>query len=59
MTDRERCKHCSEERQDSHPNEHFGLCCDCYDLSLGMPLERLNAERAAKGKEPVKPWLKR
>lgn len=33
---------------------HKGLCCDCFDLKMGMPLELLNAEREAKGKPPLK-----
>lgn len=32
---------------------HDGLCCDCFDLSMGMPLDQLNVERAAKGKLPL------
>lgn len=39
-----------------HPN----LCCDCFDLSHGIPLTYLNKERAAKGRKPLtKPWPER
>jgi hypothetical protein len=57
------CKHCgdpvaADER--SHWAEgygHEGVCCDCMDLQYGMPLDALNAERAAKGRAPItKPW---
>lgn len=49
------CRHCGE-RPIQHPDEHPNLCCDCFDLSLGMPVTAVNAERAAKGKPPVAPW---
>lgn len=32
---------------------HEGLCCDCMDLSCGMPIGQLNKERAAKGRPPL------
>lgn len=35
---------------------HHGLCCDCNDLRLGMPLAALNAARAAAGKPLIPPW---
>lgn len=50
-----KCMHCGE-RELKHQDEHEYLCCDCADLSCGMPLERLNAERAAKNKAPVVAW---
>jgi hypothetical protein len=41
----------------NHIEEHVGLCCDCFDLSHGMPLEALNARRAEKGRPPItRPW---
>lgn len=54
----ERCKHCEEPLECEHGEEHPQYCCDCFDLSCGMPLDLLNRERAAKGKDPLKP-LKR
>lgn len=61
------CEHCGDhvpEGAQSHWTEgdgtghgHKGLCCDCMDLSCGMPLGALNAERAAKGRAPItRPW---
>lgn len=51
------CEHCGETIHAEHAaDEHPGRCCDCFDLSLGMPLEQLNAERALRGKAPLKPW---
>lgn len=58
------CDHCCiaiDEGTFSHwfdgPNAngygHRGLCCDCMDLSCGMPLEQLNEERAAKGRPAI------
>lgn len=58
-----KCKHCEEmisPHDLAHVKElsaHDGLCCDCFDLSWGMPLDKLNSERARKGKGPInKPW---
>jgi hypothetical protein len=54
------CNHCGFVLMLKHQDEHEGLCCDCFDLSWGMPLEQLNAERAGKGLPPItKPWPKR
>jgi hypothetical protein len=61
------CAHCSDAidaKTASHWSEgdgtgygHHGLCCDCMDLSCGMPLDALSAERAGKGEPPIpKPW---
>ena len=50
------CKHCGEERTHFCRWEHPRLCCDCYDLSWGMQVTKLNAERAARGKPPLEPW---
>jgi hypothetical protein len=53
------CGHCTFEFTCEHGGEHRGICCDCYDLSWGMPLKRINQERAAKGKPPItKEWPK-
>lgn len=53
------CGHCTFEFTCEHAGEHRNLCCDCYDLSWGMPLARINKERAAKGKPPItKEWPK-
>jgi hypothetical protein len=52
------CRHCGDGEL-RHQEEHPGLCCDCEDLSLGMPLSAINAERAAKGKPPAPPWQRR
>lgn len=46
----EQCRKCGDD--ESCP-EHRGLCCDCFDLGWGMPIEQLNKERAAKGKPPL------
>lgn len=46
-----KCKRCGDPV--THPEDHPKLCCDCYDAWLGMPLEKINAERAAKGKVPL------
>lgn len=52
-----RCNHCELESELRHQDEHPGLCCDCLDLSCGMELWRINAERASKGLPPItKPW---
>ncbi len=54
------CTHCNEPLSNgeiSHGHEHPGLCCNCFDLSCGMPIELLNKERAATGRPPIaKPW---
>lgn len=47
------CKHCLFTVALKHQDEHAGLCCDCLDLSCGMPLEDINAERADKGQPPI------
>lgn len=53
------CGHCGFDFSCTHNSEHSGVCCDCYDLSWGMPLNKINKERAAKGKPPIaKPWPK-
>lgn len=50
------CSHCNDQDL-KHQDDHPGLCCDCFDLSCGMPLEQLNEERKAKGKKPIeKEW---
>jgi hypothetical protein len=51
----EACRHCGDSPIE-HPDEHPNLCCDCFDLSHGMPVAAVNAGRAAKGKPPVPPW---
>jgi len=53
------CGHCRDRIDSDHSAEHRGLCCDCYDLSWGMPLDKINKERKAKGKPAIlKPWPK-
>ncbi len=65
------CKHCGESVDVRTRDEcwtggsrgngygHGGLCCGCYDLSCGMPIDLLNKERVAQGKSPItKPWPK-
>ena len=47
------CSHCGLERWDAHHDEHVDVCCDCYDLSWGMPLEQLNEERRKAGRPPI------
>lgn len=39
----------------AHPETHPGLCCDCFDLSWGVSLAKLNAERVQRGAPPL-PW---
>ena len=46
------CRHC-QETPIEHQDEHEGLCCDCYDLSWGMPLAQLNEERKKAGKPAI------
>lgn len=36
-----------------HPETYPGKCCDCCDLSWGMSLGLLSAERAARGPKPL------
>ena len=36
---------------------HVGLCCDCFDLSNGAPIEWINGERERRGKKLLPPWL--
>ncbi len=54
------CHHCKDRltaEEVAHNCEHSGLCCDCFDLSFGMPLEEINEERAKVGRPPIKdPW---
>lgn len=51
------CDHCGFEFVCDHADEHRGLCCDCYDLSWGMSLTRINQEREAKGQPTItKEW---
>lgn len=51
------CKHCQHKFKCYHGDEHKGLCCNCYDLSWGQPLEDINEERRVKGLPPIlKPW---
>lgn len=52
------CRHCGEGDL-RHQDEHPGLCCDCEDLSLGMPVEALDAERAKRNLPPLPPWVRR
>ena len=63
-----KCKHCGDEVEERIRKEHWyegdgfgyghhGYCCDCMDLSCGMPMALLNRERLEKGKAPLtKPW---
>lgn len=46
------CLACKEELDCDHLDEHMGFCCDCFDISFGMPVERINEERAGKDKPP-------
>lgn len=53
------CSHCHDEITSPHAaEEHPDLCCDCFDLSCGEPVDQVNAERAGKGKAPVQPMKK-
>ena len=60
-----KCKNCNEEVDDktlTHwydgPKKngygHIDLCCDCFDVSVGVPIKIINAERAKKGMPPIK-----
>lgn len=52
----DKCKHCGLDSLE-HQNEHANLCCECFDLSCGMPLDQLNEERKRDGKPPIEnPW---
>src|SRR5262249_21985179 len=68
--DTNKCQHCGDvcdagtmqhwTEGDGRGYGHLGLCCDCMDLSCGMPLAAINAERVAKGKRPItKGWRRR
>lgn len=35
---------------------HMGLCCDCFNLSCGKPLDVVNAGREDNGKKPLEAW---
>ncbi len=48
------CVRCNDKLDCLHQAEHPTLCCDCYDLSWGVPLETINDERRQKGKQPIK-----
>ena len=52
------CRHCGV-AEPLHQDEHPRLCCDCFDLSLGMPVDALNRERATRGDPPLPPWPRR
>ena len=56
MRDLRLCSHCSN-LDDNHcgglKGGHAGLCCDCFDLSYGMSLAKLNVERERKGRPPI------
>jgi hypothetical protein len=56
-----RCSHCRLDLtgtpDEEHNDEHPGLCCECLDLSCGMPLEDINEERFLQGRPPIaRPW---
>lgn len=58
-----KCEHCSAELVapmfcGDTLYGHAGLCCDCFDLSWGMPLEQINEERAEQGLPPLLPMTK-
>lgn len=36
------CGHCGFKFTCEHAGEHRGICCDCYDLSWGMPVINQN-----------------
>ncbi len=51
------CSHCALTPLVDHAEtEHPTLCCDCFDLSLGMPVDAVNAGRAVQGRPAVAPW---
>ncbi len=45
------CQRCTDPVE--HPETHPNWCCDCFDLTWGMSLGKLNAERAARGAPPL------
>lgn len=51
-----KCRICGDEVE--HPDDHDGLCCDHFDLSCGMPIKQLNAERAERGEGLLQPVAK-
>jgi hypothetical protein len=60
IKDRHTCTHCNEQRDENLHGGHGGLCCDCFDLSwFPESLDKLNQERAARGKPPMPAWGKR
>ena len=42
----------TEQQHSEEDYGHQGFCCECYDLSLGVPAEKLNKARARKGRAP-------
>lgn len=57
MTNDEKCTHCGIGGNGCGDGHHAPLCCDCFDLSWGMDLAAVNAERASKCLPPIaKPW---
>lgn len=47
------CTNCDDALTSTHQDEHPGRCCDCADLAFGASLEKINAERAARGAKPI------
>lgn len=41
---------------DKNTLDHWGLCCDCFDLKVGQPLVQANRERTSKGLPPLPLW---
>lgn len=57
IKERHGCTHCGDLLDGDHQHEHAGLCCDCFDLSwFPESLDKLNQERAAKGRPPMPAW---
>lgn len=56
MGGEEKCTHCGWGPLE-HQDEHSGLCCDCFDLSFGQPLDSNNEDRIREGKPAIdKVW---
>ena len=67
VNDEKKCRGCGDavdETTTSHWTDgprgdgygHRGLCCDCYDLRAGAPLDTINEERKARGAKPLREW---
>lgn len=49
------CSECLDQYsiEADHAGDHPGLCCDCFDYFVGMPLEAVNRDRDRRGMRPL------